>query len=91
MSSIVEYTDAIPPQNEFPDRIISPSRSGPCCFTHMESLGTPQVDGRWISQYKRCRQCGFAVRVILQVLPDTDAIAGLRATLAGFSSRNTFE
>ncbi len=87
MSTIVEYTDAIPPRNQFPDRIISPSQSGPCCFTYMESLGTPQTGGRWISQYKRCRQCGFAVRVILQVLPDMDAINGLRATLGGFSSR----
>lgn len=86
MPTIVEYTDAIPPQNQFPDRIVSPSHSGSCCFTHMEALGTPQADGRWVSQYKRCCRCGFAVRVILEVLPDEDAITTLRATLARISS-----
>jgi hypothetical protein len=87
MSTIVEYTDTIPPQNLFPDRIISPPHSGSCCFTNMETLGTPQADGRWVYQYKRCCRCGFAVRVILKVLPDEDAISTLRATLAGLSGR----
>ena len=48
MPTIVEYTDKIPPQNQYPDRIVSPPRSGSCCFTHMETVGTPQADGRWI-------------------------------------------
>ena len=86
MPTIVEYTDTIPPQNQFPDRIVSPPRSRSCCFTHMEALGTPQADGRWVYQYKRCCQCGFAVRVILQVLPDEEAITTLRAMFSGVSS-----
>ena len=81
MPTIVEYTDTIPAQNQFPERIVSPPRSGSCCFTHMEVLGTPQADGRWIYQYKRCCQCGFAVRVILKVQPDEQAIATLRSSL----------
>ena len=87
MSTIVEYTEAAAPQNLFPNRIISPPRSGPCCFTNTEALGTPQADGRWIYQYKRCCRCGFAVRVILKVLPDEEAINILRTTLEGFSGR----
>lgn len=85
MPTIVEYTDKIPAQNHYPDRIVSPPRSGSCCFTHMETVGTPQADGRWIYQYKRCCQCGFAVRVILEVLPDEETITTLRAMLGTIS------
>ena len=87
MPTIVEYTDTMPPQNRFPDRIVSPSRSGSCCFSRMEALGTPQADGRWVYQYKRCCQCGFTVRVILEVLPDENAITILRERLAGLSAK----
>ncbi len=86
MSTIVEYTDKIPPENQYPDRIVSPPRSGSCCFTRMETVGTPQADGRWVYQYKRCCQCGFAVRVILEVLPDQESITSVRAMLSGISS-----
>ena len=85
MPTIVEYTDKIPAQNHYPDRIVSPPRSGSCCFTQMEAVGTPQADGRWIYQYKRCCQCGFAVRVILEVLPDEETITTLRAMLGTIS------
>ncbi len=80
MPTIVEYTDARSPRNEYPDRIVSPLQAGPCCFTDMENVGVPAVEGRWRYQYRRCRVCGFTVRVIIQELPDADAIASLRAT-----------
>ncbi len=35
----------------------------------MEELGTPQEEARRVYQYRRCRQCGFAVRVILREVP----------------------
>ncbi len=54
----------------------------------MEDLGTPQTDGRWVSQYRRCRRCGFAVRVILRELPDTVLVAGLRERLARSFARS---
>jgi hypothetical protein len=87
MPTIVEYSTTNPPQNQYPDRIISPPRSRPCCLTHMETIGTPQVDGRWIYQYKRCRRCGFAVRSILEVLPDLEIVASLQATFSEISVR----
>ncbi len=87
MPTIVEYTDTLPAQNRFPEHIVSPSRSGSCCFISMEALGEPQADGRWIYQYKRCKQCGFTVRVILEVLPDQNAIAMLREKLAALSAK----
>ena len=82
MATIVTYTDKRPPENRYPHRIISPSRAGGCCFSDMEGLGTPQEDTRWVFQYRRCRQCGFAVRVILREIPDTTLANNLRESLA---------
>jgi len=91
MATIVEYTDQKSPANRYPRRIISPSRSGPCCFSDMEELGTPQEDARWVYRYRRCRQCGFAVRVILREIPDAALIASLRVGLAHSFMRNVPE
>ena len=88
MPTIVEYSDQKPPTNRYPHRIISPSRAAGCCFSDMEEVGTPQQDGHWVHQYRRCRQCGFAVRVILREIPDTTLAKSLRATLARSFVRN---
>ena len=42
-------------------------------------------------QYRRCRQCGFAVRVILHEIPDAALIAGLREGLTHMFVRNVPE
>ena len=91
MATIVEYIDQKPPENWYPHRIISPPRSGPCCFSDMEWLGTPQEDERCVYQYRRCRQCGFAVRVIRREIPDVAVLASLRETLARSFARNVPE
>ena len=88
MATIVEYTDQKRPRNLYPERIISPVRSGPCCFSDMEEVGEPQEDSRWVFQYKRCKKCGFAVRVILREIPDAALAAQLRKTLANSFVRN---
>ena len=88
MPTIVEYSDQKPPTNQYPHRIISPSRAGGCCFSDMEEVGTPQQDGHWVYQYRCCPQCGFAVRVILREIPDTTLVNSLRATLARAFVRN---
>ena len=82
MATIVKYIDQKRPENRYPHRIISPPRPSPCCFFDMEWLGSPQEDGRSVYQYKRCRQCGFAVRVILHEIPDVALVTSLRETLA---------
>jgi hypothetical protein len=82
MATIVEYTEGKTPVNGFPDRIISPPRSGPCCFSDMEEIGAAQEEGRWVYRYKRCRTCGFTVRMIQRELPDAALAADLRRTLA---------
>jgi len=89
--TIVEYTDQKPPRNLYPERIISPVRSGPCCFTDMEEVGKPQEDGRWVFQYRRCKKCGFALRVILREIPDAALAAELRKILANSFVRNVPE
>ena len=89
--TIVEYTDQKPPKNMYPERIISPVRSGPCCFTDMEEVGKPQEDGRWVFQYRRCKKCGFALRVILREIPDAALAAELRKILANSFVRNVPE
>ena len=88
MATIVEYTDRKVPRNRYPRHIVSPSRSGPCCFSDMEELGGAEQEGRWMVQYKRCRRCGFTVRVAPHALVDTKLAAELRQTLATAFQRN---
>jgi hypothetical protein len=57
----------------------------------MEEVGTPQQDDRWVFQYRRCRRCGFAVRVILREIPNTTLVDGLRKELARSFVRNVPE
>lgn len=82
MRTIVEYTSHTPPANEFPKRIVSPPQSSGCCFREMEPIGTPRRDGRWVFQYRRCRQCGFTVRAILRRVPEEADLTALRKALA---------
>ena len=88
MATIVEYTDTKAPQNCYPERIVSPSHSGPCCFSDMEEIGTSRQEAGWVYGYKRCRTCGFTVRVILRQIPDAVLLADLRRTLANAFQRN---
>ncbi|HTX54873.1 MAG TPA: hypothetical protein VMD08_15820 [Candidatus Baltobacteraceae bacterium] len=78
MATIAEYTDTKPAQNRYPRRIVSPSRSGPCCFREMEAIGGPRQEGQWVFQYRRCRTCGYAVRLIVRRLPDRTLNAEVR-------------
>jgi hypothetical protein len=88
MPTIVTYTDRQPATNRYPHHIISPPRAGACCFSDMEELGAPQEDARWVYRYRRCRQCGFAVRVILHEIPDATLVKNLRKELAHSFVRN---
>jgi hypothetical protein len=82
MVTIVRYTDRQPALNTYPDRIVSPTRSGPCCFTDMETIGPLQREGQWVFRYRRCRHCGFTVRAILYMVPDPALIASVQAAFA---------
>ncbi len=82
MGTIVQYTDEHQPANLYPHRIISPARPGPCCFTEMDEIGDPEQDDRWFFRYKRCRHCGFTVRLGLEAIPDAALQADLRKVFA---------
>jgi len=82
MATIVEYTAEKRPENHYPMRIISPPHCRPCCFSDMEEVGDPQAERHWLFQYKRCKRCGFTVRVILREILDAALAAELRQTLA---------
>jgi len=88
MATIVEYTDRETPQNRYPEKIISPTRSGTCCYSEMEEIGMLQQTEHWEFRYKRCRKCGFTIRVILRVRPDVALVAHLREALARAFHRN---
>jgi hypothetical protein len=89
MSSIVEYTDRKPAENRYPIRIVSPRKSGACCFSDMEMVGETHTEGRWEFQYRRCRRCGFAVRVILREIPDSALMAEVRREFATLFARRS--
>lgn len=67
MGTIVEYRDQVEPVNDYPARIVSPSRPSGCCIGNMQTLGHGQVEGLWRYMYKRCRRCGFTVRCFYAV------------------------
>jgi hypothetical protein len=86
--TIVRYTDREPAQNEYPRRIISPPRPGPCCGNQMQAIGNVQEGGRALFQYRWCPQCGFTVRRFLAQRPDPVLEAELRLFLARSFMRN---
>lgn len=88
MSTIVEYTKSKPPTDRYPRRIVSPPQPAPCCFSDMEEIGEMVREGNWEFQYRRCRTCGFTVRVILRQIPDEALIENLRRHLATSLVRN---
>ncbi len=87
MPTIVTYTDDQPPLNQFPQRIVSPTRPGPCCFSAMEALGAVRRQERWEYAYRRCRTCGFTVRVFVRSLPDQAQFAKLQKLFASVLTR----
>jgi hypothetical protein len=88
MPTIVEYTNRKPPENLYPWHIVSPSRSGPCCFSEMEDIGKARREERWEYVYKRCRHCGFTVQMILREVPNEALVARLRKELRHSFRRN---
>jgi len=85
MATIIQYTDRQTPQNQYPLRIVSPRNSSRCCLTGMEDVGEALTEAPWVLQYRRCHQCGFAVRLVVRALPDAQAIASLQSSLKGAS------
>jgi ribosomal protein S14 len=77
MPSLVPSTDQRPPTNRYRHQMIAPPRASVCCVAAMEWLDAPQRDVRGVYQDRRCRRCGFTVRVLLRELSDAAWIARL--------------
>jgi hypothetical protein len=91
MSSIVEYRDDIPHYDDYPQRIVSPTRSSKCCVLHMVKVGveinedrtsgmynkTSNVTTYW---YKVCSECGFTVKCIVRDVLSEKEIKGIQRT-----------
>ena len=72
--TIVRYTDAEPPFNGYPDRIVSPPRVSSCCLEEMLPLGSIHWDDDQPFIYRQCRVCGHTVRHFLDdVVTSTQA------------------
>ena len=81
MPSLVPYTNQEPPANRYRHRIIAPPRAGVCGVSAMAWLDARR-DVRGVYQDRRCRRCGFTVRVLLREIPNTALATTLRESLA---------
>ncbi len=69
MRTIVEYSSAKKPKNDYPKRIISPVCTQACCAARMAQVGKIHEDERGFRYYwRRCQVCGFTLRHFLPVV-----------------------
>lgn len=66
MTTIVEYRESVPPVNDYPLLIVSPPRPSACCAEGMVRIGSDHIEHKPVFYYKRCRVCGFTVRLFRQ-------------------------
>ncbi len=73
LRNIIRYSDEQKPLNDYPKRIVSPTRAGPCCNDeNREVVGTiREVDG-FKYCYKICQECGHAVRYFYPAVKTND-------------------
>lgn len=68
-ATIVEYTDERPPENLYPERIVSPTKGRACCAGNMEQIGGVTREETRAYFYRRCRACGYTVRHFVSAPP----------------------
>jgi len=63
VKNIIKYVDDEKPKNEYPKRIVSPTKASSCCSDdNREIVGsTKEIEGFKFC-YKICRECGHAVK-----------------------------
>ncbi len=74
IKNIIRYSDDEKPKNDYPKRIVSPSRPSKCCNdNNREIIGnTREVDGFKFC-YKICVKCGHAVKFYFPAVASTSA------------------
>ena len=73
LRNIIRYSDDQKPRNDYPKRIMSPTRPGSCCSDeNREIVGSVrEVDG-FKYCYKICQECGHAVRYFYPAVKTND-------------------
>jgi hypothetical protein len=84
VATIIEYRDDAAPLNAYPYRIVSPTRSSPCCMAYMQQVGRSAIEGGWRFSYRRCAVCGYTVRHFYapSLIAILEAARDLRMTMA---------
>ncbi|MBW2242641.1 MAG: hypothetical protein JRH01_11710 [Deltaproteobacteria bacterium] len=72
IKNIIRYSDSEKPKNEYPKKIVSPSRPSECCTEENKtSVGqVREVDGFKFC-YRVCDTCGHAVRYFYPAVENT--------------------
>ena len=72
--NIIQYTDDLKPRNEYPKKIVSPSRQSACCNDENRAMvgSTREVEGFKFC-YKICAKCGHAVKFYFPSVVSTSA------------------
>jgi hypothetical protein len=73
LRNIIRYSDSEKPRNDYPKRIISPTKPGACCNENNRTVvgNVREVDG-FKYCYKVCTKCGHAVRFFYPAVENND-------------------
>ena len=79
--TIIRYSDDESPRNEYPKRIVSPSRPSRCCTdNNRETVGNMREVEGFKFCYKICKECGHAVKYFFPAIDSTsDAVKQYRS------------
>ena len=74
MKNIIKYADDEAARNEYPKRIVSPTKQSRCCSDdNREMVGnTREIDGFKFC-YKICQTCGHAVKFYFPAIENSNA------------------
>jgi len=71
--NIIQYADDEKPQNDYPKKIVSPSRPSTCCNeTNRSMVGTTREVEGFKFCYKICSECGHAVKFYFPSVDSTN-------------------
>lgn len=63
--SIIRYSDDQPAKNDYPKRIVSPTKPSRCCKDkNRAEVGKVREEDGFKYTYSVCKSCGYAVRYI---------------------------
>ena len=70
--NIIEYSDSEPPKNDYPRKIVSPTRPSSCCTDENKvDVGSVREVEGFKFCYKICQECGHAVKYYFPAVEST--------------------